>query len=353
MLALAEAQEHTVRHGEGPLLLLGAAGTGKTEALARRLVTLADEGLGPERILLFAANRPTARRLRQRVETLLDRSSDELWVGTWQELGERLLRELSTSAGLDPFFDILGRGERLAMLLDRIDDLPLRNREIRGNPAGLLARLLVQTDELKAGSEPPEPDLAEFCAAHDRILAESGNLDEGDVFLILNKLLHERDDVRAEIAARFAHLMVDELEDTTHAQRAILAALATDNPNHVYALETKGEPTQDGWFHKLHPQGEVVELEQQHRKPTVKFWRCVNERAQAQAVAREAERLLAGGTSPEAICVLVDDPVASGGTVAAAMEERGIPFHLSGLAQGPGRPGRLRRRRACTDQAAG
>ena len=78
------------------------------------------------------------------------------------------------------------------MLLDRLDDLPLRNHEIRGNPAGLLARLLAQVDELKAGSEPPEPELAEFCAAHDRILAESGNLDRGDVFLTLNKLLHER-----------------------------------------------------------------------------------------------------------------------------------------------------------------
>jgi DNA helicase II / ATP-dependent DNA helicase PcrA len=332
MLALAEAQERAVQHGQGPLLLLGAAGTGKTEALARRLDTLAREGVSPERILLLASNRATARRLRQRVETLLERSSDELWVGTWLELGERLLREQSTAAGLDPFFDVLGRGERLAMLLDRVDDLPLRNQEIRGNPTGLLARLLAQTDELKAGSEPPEPDLAEFCAAHDRVLAESGNLDEGDVFLILNKLLREREDVRAEIATRFAHLMVDELEDATHAQRAILVALAADNPNHVYALEAANEPAQEGWFRQLHPQGEIVGLEERHRKPAVQFWRCANERAQAQAVAREAEHLLTGGASAEAICVLVDDPAADGGTVAAAMEERGIPFHLSGPA---------------------
>jgi DNA helicase-2/ATP-dependent DNA helicase PcrA len=332
MLALAEAQERAVQHGEGPLLLLGTAGTGKTEALARRLCALAGDGIGAERVLLFASNRATARRLRRRVETLLERSSGELWIGTLGELGERLLREHSTAAGIDPFFDVLGRGERLAMLLDRIDDLPLRNQEIRGNPAGLLARLLAQTDELKAGSEPPEPDLAEFCAAHDRILAESGNLDEGDVFLILNKLLRERDDVRAEIATRFSHLMADELEDTTHAQRAVLAALAADNPNHVYALERGDEPAEDGWFRRLHPQGEVIALEEQHRKPAVQLWRCVNERAQAQAVAREAEHLLAGGTSPEAICVLVDDPAADGGTVAAAMEERGIPFHLSGPA---------------------
>jgi DNA helicase-2/ATP-dependent DNA helicase PcrA len=332
MLTLAEAQERAVRHGEGPLLLLGAAGTGKTEALARRFDVLAGDGTDPERVLLLASSRATARRLRRRVETLLGHSSDELWIGTWRELGERLLREHSTAAGLDPFFDVLGRGERLATLLDRVDDLPLRNQEIRGNPAGLLARLLAQTDELKAGTEPPEPDLAEFCAAHDRILAESGNLDGGDVFLVLNKLLREREDLRTEVATRFAYLMVDELEDSTPAQRAILAALATDNPNHLYALETRDAPAEDGWFRRLHPEGEVVALEQRHRAPEVRFWRCVNERAQAQAVAREAEHLLAGGASPEAICVLVGDPAADGGTVAAAMEERGIPFHLSGPA---------------------
>ncbi len=334
MLALAEAQERAVQHGEGPVLLLGAAGTGKTEALARRLVALAGEGTDPERVLLFASNRPAAQRLRQRVEAMLGRSCEELWIGTWRELGERLLREHSTAAGLDPFFDVLGRGERLAMLLDRVDDLPLRNREIRGNPAGLLARLLAQVDELKAGSEQAEPDLAEFCAAHDRILAESGNLDGGDVFLVLNKLLREGEDARAEIANRFSHLMVDELEDTTPSQRAILATLADQNPNHLYALETGGEGDQavDGWFHDLHPDGEIVALEERFRTPAVRFWRCVNERAQAQAVAREVEHLLAGGTSPEAICVLVEDPAANGGTVAGAMEERGIPFHLSGPA---------------------
>jgi DNA helicase-2/ATP-dependent DNA helicase PcrA len=334
MLALAEAQERAVQHGEGALLLLGVAGTGKTEALARRLDALAGEGVGPERILLLASNRPTAQRLQRRVETLLERSADELWIGTWEALGERLLREHSTAAGLDPFFDVLGPGERLAMLLDRVDDLPLRNQEIRGNPAGLLARLLAQIDELKAGSEPPEPDLAGFCAAHDRILAESGNLDEGDVFLVLNELLREREDIRAEIATRFGHLMVDELEDTTPSQRAILATLAGQNPNHLYALEMRdeGEPAVGGWFHELHPKGDVIALERRFREPAVRFWRCVNERAQAQAVAREAEHLLAGGVSPEAICVLVDDPAADGGTVAAAMEERGIPFHLSGPA---------------------
>ena len=63
---------------------------------------------------------------------------------------ERLLREHSTEAGLDPFIETLSAAERLAMLLDRLDELPLRRHEIRGNAAGLLARLVGRIDALKA-----------------------------------------------------------------------------------------------------------------------------------------------------------------------------------------------------------
>jgi superfamily I DNA/RNA helicase/RecB family exonuclease len=338
MLTLAEAQRRAVQHGGGRLLLLGAAGTGKTEALARRLARLAEEEVDAERILLIAATPATARRLQSRAETLLRAPYEELWIGTWPVLCERLLRAHSTAAGLNPFFDVLGPAERLAMMLDHLDELPLRNHEIRGNPAGLLARLLIEIDALKAGSDPPEPDLAEFCAAHDRILAASGNLDGGDVFLTLGKLLHERPDIRTEIAARFLYVMVDEYEDATAAQRSILRELASENPNHLYAVEVR-----DGAGSAASPvprtdrgvqdfDGEIVELEEQFREPTVRRWRCTNERAQAQAVAREVEHLLSEGTAPGAICVLIDDPAANGGPVSAAMEERGVPFHLAGPA---------------------
>ncbi len=384
MLALAEAQQRAVRHGDGPLLVLGAAGTGKTEALARRLVHLAAAGADPGQVLVLASTQATARRLRERVEVLLAGPFEELWVGDWDTIGERLLREHSTAAGLDPFFDVLGPAERLAMLLDRLEELPLRRHEIRGNPAGLLARLLERIDALKAeaigaaaiesrareeeaGASDDasreaarrEREFAELFDAHDRILASAGSLDRGDIFLALDCLLADRPDARREIATRFRFVMVDELEETTRAQRGALAKLAVDNPNHLYALEGEGpaawprvlaseqgglragassaplpprHPRAGAWFHDLHPEGEVVVLELRFREPEVRFWRCANERAQAQAVAREAEHLIANGTSPEAICILVDDPVRNGGAVAAAMEERGIPFHLCGPA---------------------
>ena len=134
------------------------------------------------------------------------------------------MREHAEAAGLDPFFDVLGPAERLAMLLDRLDQLPLRRHEIRGNPAGLLARLLARIDALKAADRPDqareparekeraagdeatreeaerELEFAELFTAHDRILAAAGSLDRGDVFLALDCLLAERADVRRQMA---------------------------------------------------------------------------------------------------------------------------------------------------------
>jgi DNA helicase II / ATP-dependent DNA helicase PcrA len=328
-----QPQEAAIRHAEGPLLLLGEPGTGKSEALARRLARLAADGEAePDRVLLIAATRPGAERLRSAAESLLEDPYGDLWVGTWDSIGERLLRENSDAAGLDPFFEVLGPAERLAMLLDRVDELPLRSHEIRGNPAGLLARLLERIDALKAGAEAPEPELADLVAAHDRIIAATCNLDRGDVFLTLNRLHAEREDVRSALAARFTHVMVDELEDTTVAQRALLAALAGENANHLYALEPTRVDDLGGWYRELHPEGDVLRLEHLFRDPAVRFWRCANERAQAQAVAREVEALLSRGVPPDDVCVLIDDPGLKGGPVAAAMEERGIPFHLAGPA---------------------
>ncbi len=309
--------------------------------LARRVARLAADGLGPERAIVLCSTRATARRLRRRVESLLDGPYEELWIGTWETIVERLLREHPEAAGLDPFFGVVGRAERLAMLLDRFDELPMRNAgEIRGNPAGVLARLLERIDALKAGSDPAEPELARLCAAHDKILADAAAIDRGDLFLILNRLLDLRPEVRDAVAARFPQVMVDEYEEATAAQRAVLSSL---RPDHLLLAEA---PAGDGDVEGVEdssarsapttppsgPAADSIVLEQVFRQPEARFWRCANERAQAQAVAHDVEHLLATGTSPEQICVLIEDPAGRGGPVAAALEERGIPFHLAGPA---------------------
>jgi DNA helicase-2/ATP-dependent DNA helicase PcrA len=347
----ASDRQRAIEHREGPLLVSGAPGTGKTELLARRLAHLVAGGARPESVLVIASGRATEGRLRERCEALVEAPFEELWIGSWEAIGERILREHPAEAGLDPFFDVLGRAERLAMLLDRLDELPLRRHEIRGNPAGLLARLLARIDALKAERVGPttlaeraqaasaadeadreairrEQEFAELYATHDRILAASGSLDRGDVFLALDCLLVERPDVRRRIAERWRFLMVDELEEASPAQLAVVASLAADNPNQLFASEGAEA---ERWYTGLFPDGARIVLEERFRDPQLGFWRCANERAQAQATARAVEHLVAGGTPAEEICVLAD-PAQRGGAVAAAMEERGIPFHLFGPA---------------------
>jgi len=318
---------------------------------------------------------------------------EELWIATYESVAERLLSEYALEAGLDPFFATVRMADRLALLLDHLEELSLRRHEIRGNPAGLLARLLRRIDALKAEGIRPgrlrdwaeerereapgtdererarrEGEFADLYASHDRILRENGSLDGGDLVIELERLLRERPDVRSELATRFRFLMVDELEDAGAAHRALVDALA-DHDNLVCACDSAQsirrppaaavDPGPS--FMERYPQAEHVVLERPLRfgadveraaravaalaghgdteasgeagstESWVRFWRCTSERAEAQAAAREIEHLLAAGeVRPEGVCVIVGSGWREARLVAAALEERTVPFRFAG-----------------------
>src|SRR3954454_4860897 len=240
-----EAQSQVIHHRNGPLLVSGTAGSGRSEALVRRLEGLAADGVEPEHVLILTRSRAGATRLRARAGALVDPPYEELWIATYEAAAGRLLSEYALEAGLDPFFATVRAADRLAVLLDRLDDLSLRRHEIRVNPAGLLARLLRRIDALKAERITPrrlrdwaeerereaegaaervraqrEREFAELYASHDRVLRDGGSLDAGDLVIELERLLGERADVRGALAERFPFVMVDELEDAGAAHRA-------------------------------------------------------------------------------------------------------------------------------------
>jgi DNA helicase-2/ATP-dependent DNA helicase PcrA len=386
--SLSPSQSRVVEHPGGPLIVTGTAGSGKTEALARRIAARAGAGIDPERTLAFTRTPAAASRLRRRVERHLAGPFEELWIGTYASLGERLLREHATDAGLDPFFETVGAADRLAMLLERIDELPLRRHEIRGNPAGLLARLLERIDALKGEGVSPaamrtwaaererdasdrgghaareaarrELEFAELYARHDAILRDAGSLDGGDLVLELLRLTGQRADVRERFAARFTEVIADEFEDAGPPQRGLLEALAAEHGNLVVAcdelqaIRPLGGPGSAKAFLDRHPEAERIALDSTLRaglagraaaavtsRPAhaeddaaggaVRFWRSSTERAQAQAAAREIEHLLAAGAArPETICVVTGSVQREGRLVAAALEERSVPYRLAG-----------------------
>jgi len=145
---LTEAQRTAVEHDDGPLLVLGAAGTGKTTVLVERFARLARDA-PPEALLALTLTRGLADDLRERIEARLDVPYEELTVTTFGGLCGRLLRDEALEAGLDPFATPVSAADRLAMLLERIDELPLSHHDLRGNPSALLGSIVQRIDRLK------------------------------------------------------------------------------------------------------------------------------------------------------------------------------------------------------------
>ena len=154
---LTPPQQRAIAWEDGPLLLRRSARIGQDRgARAARSPGSPRRASGPERVLVLTSTRATAQRLRRRVESLLDGPYEELWIGTWEAIAERLLREHSEAAGLDPFFDVVGRAERLAMLLDRFDELPMRSQADPRQP-GRPARPPAGADRRAEGRAPTRP----------------------------------------------------------------------------------------------------------------------------------------------------------------------------------------------------
>src|SRR5215210_2029236 len=146
---LNRAQEAAVTHADGPLVVVAGAGTGKTHTVVHRVAWLVDQGLPAEQALVLTFSAAAAVELRERLEALLEEPYEELHVETFRSFCLRLLQEEALEAGVDPFLSPVTPADRLALLLERIDDLSLRAHEIRGNPAPLLASFVSRIDRLE------------------------------------------------------------------------------------------------------------------------------------------------------------------------------------------------------------
>src|SRR4051794_20734838 len=392
--ALNRAQRAAVTHPGGPLLVVAGAGTGKTATICRRFGWLVEQGTPADQMLALTFSSSAAAEMRERLETLITSPYEELHVQTFHGFCSALLADESLEAGVDPFFAPVTPADRLALLLERIDELSLRHHEIRGNPAPLLASFVSRIDRLKdemvsapdyvdyarrlvdgAGDDAArahaarELEFGRLYADHDRLLGDRGGLDFGDLILRAFRLLHEKPHVRERAAGRFNHVLVDEYQDTNFAQGMLLRLLVEEHQNvtvvgdddqAIYRFRGASQKNLRDFERELNDVT-VIRLERNYRSGRrilkaaaavveplperiekkltgtgngeVRFWRCSSERAQAQAVAAEAERLITGqGVAPSQVCGLVRSVKNEGNVVGAALEERALPFRLSGSA---------------------
>ena len=241
------------------------------------------------------------------------------------------------------------------MLLERVDELTLRLHDFRGNPAAMLAGVLARIDRLKEAlrhaptrSRPGRPTLpagderaererefAQVYRAHDRMLREQGALDAGRPRAAVAARCCERPHVRARVAARHRHVLVDDVQDLAYAHTRLVLALVAEHRG----LTAAGDPDQaiqrargaagknlrdiaERAARGAHRPSRAVAALRRARSSTprtpssppnpgrlpapaeaqragrVRFWRCASERAQAQAAAAEIERLLRAGADP-------------------------------------------------------
>jgi DNA helicase-2/ATP-dependent DNA helicase PcrA len=379
-----------VRHRGGPLVLAGAAGTGKTTLIGDRFLWLVGQGTEPSRIAIVAPARGRADALRERLETELTRGYEELVLGTPVDLAAAVMDRTGTGpGGSASLIALLGRGDRLAMLMERIDQLELRHHDFAGSPAALLSQFVHRIDCLKAESisadefaawaatlDGPDGDLErEFAgvyAAHEALLAEGGAQDAGDLVRNGARVCETKGEV-------FEHVLVDDAQELGFAAATLVRVLSrhlfvAGDPSGGLACLRGASAARMAAFAALDG-ARVVSLRQGLRctgrvwqaasllaglggvdgsaSPTtaglgvpatdggevgadggeVAFWRCENRRAQAQAVATDIERLIArDGVAPAAVLVIVPDGADDGRAVAAALEERAIAHWLVGEA---------------------
>jgi superfamily I DNA/RNA helicase/CRISPR/Cas system-associated exonuclease Cas4 (RecB family) len=236
--------------------------------------------------------------------------------------------------------------------------------------------LAASNDDGERDQSRREVEFAELYATHDRLLDEAGAVDFGELILRAIRLLGERPAVRARVSARFRAVLVDEYQDTNFAQKELLRLVVAEHRNVVVVGDDdqsiyrfRGASRKNIYdFEETFPDAKQLRLEINYRssqpildaahavvEPSeerlpkklksasrakrsasglapVSFWRCENERAQAQAVAAELERLVADGVDPGECAVLVRSVRNEGQLVATALEERGLPYRLIGAA---------------------
>src|SRR6188768_4083316 len=254
LAGLSEPQRQAVVHGEGPLLVLAGAGSGKTRVLTHRIAYLLATGAArPGEILAITFTNKAASEMRERVGALIGRSVRAMWVTTFHSACARMLQRCMTELGVDP--------KRYPP------------RSIRSQISGAKNKLVDAAAYAQAQGSVFEETAAAVYELYEKRMLAANAMDFDDLLVRTVNVLELSDEARERWRRTFRHVLVDEYQDTNHAQYRLLQLLTEEHGN----LMVVGDEDQSIYgfrhadirnildFERDFPEADVVKLEQNYR----------------------------------------------------------------------------------------
>lgn len=269
--------------GNGPMLILAAAGTGKTRTLVYRVAYLVSQGVSPDRILLLTFTNRAAREMLERASKLVHTDGGIPWSGTFHHIANRLLRRHAPLIGYRSGFTILDQDDSRKLMSDAVKALGLQSKEFPKREVLLhvLSQAVNRQRPLEDAVEDHFEDFADVDPApvlavlrrYEERKHELGAMDFDDLLVNCLRLFSEHPGIRKRYAGQFEHVLVDEYQDTNIIQSQLVDALAGENRN----LFVVGDDFQSiyGWrgadtrnileFRQRYPDARIYKLETNYR----------------------------------------------------------------------------------------
>lgn len=229
---LNDRQCEAIKHTEGPLLITAGAGSGKTKVLTCRIAHLLELGVAPYRILAITFTNKAAKEMKERVTNLVGAQADSIWLSTFHSFCAKLLRfEIDGFHGYTRNFTIYDSSDQLVLVKDclkklNLDDKQFMPRSVLGTISSAKNVLMDAKAFAAKASDFYEQKVADVYALYQEKLRENNAVDFDDLLFLAVRLLQEKEDVREKYQSRFQYILVDEYQDTNHAQYALTKILA-------------------------------------------------------------------------------------------------------------------------------
>lgn len=273
---LNEPQQEAVMHRDGPLLVLAGPGSGKTRVITRRAAYLVRSGVAPWHVLAITFTNKAAEEMKRRIESL--GVAQGMWVYTFHALGVRLLREFGPLARVQPGFTIYDDADQLrcvkeAMEICGVSAIVIKPEALQNEIGKAKNALLTPEQVLNAAIGSDERTIARVYNAYETLLEQRNAVDFDDLLMRVAIVLRDHPDITERLNQRFQYVLIDEYQDTNHAQYLIARMLAKHHRN----ICATGDPDQSiyGWrgadiknileFERDYPDAKIVRLEQNYR----------------------------------------------------------------------------------------